>query len=232
MRTRKGKFISIGKILNRYRELIRNNKKRDSQAGFTPLEIRRQSRRQTPQGVLSLTGFTLVELLVSIGIFVVIFAAMMGTLIFGIRIQRRLLIEQQAVGELSYAIEYMSRALRLAIKEDGSFNCLPNDSSYQNPSGDPSRIRFINHLQGDDCQEFFLENNTLRYRKGIGVSEEIFDLTSPGITVTDAKFSLLGETSGDELQPRVSMILRISYPEGPSLINAETTVSQRRLDVN
>ena len=202
-------------------------------AGFTPSEIRStKGASAAARGGLFLTGFTLIELLVSISIFVVVFAAMMGTLIFGIRVQRRLLIEQQAVDELGYAIEYMSRALRLAIKEDGSFNCLPNGSNYQNPGGDVSRIRFINHLQADDCQEFFLENNTLRYRKGIGASEQIFDLTSPGLTVTDARFSLLGETGGDELQPRVSMILRISYPEGPSLINTETTVSQRRLDVN
>ncbi len=182
--------------------------------------------------VSSKKGFTLVELLVSIGIFIVIFVVMMGTLVFGIRIQRRLLIEQQAVDELSYAIEYMSRALRLAIREDGSFNCLSNGYSYQNPGGNVSKIRFINHLQGDDCQEFFLENNVLRHRKGIGASEQIFDLTSPGLTVTDTKFSLLGETSGDGLQPRASIILRISYPEGPSLINVETTVSQRRLDVD
>ncbi len=39
MRTRKGKFISIGEILSRYKELIRNNKKRDSQAGFTLIEL-------------------------------------------------------------------------------------------------------------------------------------------------------------------------------------------------
>lgn len=179
-----------------------------------------------------LTGFSLIELLVSIGIFIVIFQGMMGILVFSIRAQRRLLIEQQAVNELSYAIEYMSRALRLAVKEDGSFNCLPDDSSYQNPGGNISRIRFINHLQGDDCQEFFLENNTLRYRKGIGAGGQTFDLTSPELTVTDLRFSLSGETSIDSLQPRVSMILRISHPALPSLINVETSVSQRRLDVN
>ena len=182
--------------------------------------------------VSSKKGFTLIELLVSISIFTVIFGAMAGILIFNIRVQREMLIELEALDEINFAIEYMSRALRLAVKEDGSFNCLTNDFSYQSPGGDSSKIRFINYLQGSDCQEFFLENDILWYKKGIGVSEQTFALTSPGLIIDDLIFNLLGAVAGDGLQPRATMILRASHAKIRSPFDIQTTVSQRKLDVD
>lgn len=176
-------------------------------------------------------GFSLIELLVTISIFIVIFGAITGVLVFNIRIQRKMLIELEALDELNFAIEYMSRALRLAIKEDGTFGCLDEGFTYQSPGGD-SRIRFINHLQGDDCQEFFLENNVLRYRKGIGASEQVFALTSPDLLIDNLKFNLLGAGDEDNFQPRATMILRASHAKIRSPFDIQTTVSQRKLDVD
>ena len=45
---------------------------RKNGAGFTPLEVRRRGRLPMPQGIGLLTGFSLIELMIAISIFVVI----------------------------------------------------------------------------------------------------------------------------------------------------------------
>lgn len=177
--------------------------------------------------LIMVKGFTLIELLVGITIFSLIIGAIIGILVSGIELQRRSLLFQEALNQLSFAIEYMNRALRMARKDDGTFNCLSSGLNYENPAG-VSTIRFINHLQGDDCQEFFLEGNTLKYKKGIGGSEEIFALTGPNIEVSQLKFLLSGESEEDNFQPRVTILLKV---ESPLKIELQTTVSQRNLDV-
>lgn len=180
-------------------------------------------------------GFSLVELLVSMGIFLVIIEGVMGVLVYGIRLQRRLLIEQEVAGELSYALEYMSRALRMAIRDDdGNLGCLPANYSYDNTEGDPTVVRFVNHLQGDDCQEFFLEDNILKYKIDVGGANEVFGLTPlpPRVAIQNVEFWLLGEQKGDNLQARVTIAISATS-SGLSLpINLQTTVSQRQLDAD
>lgn len=215
-------------------EALMVNIKSKSKKGFTPLEIRpaKGALAATRDG-LFLTGFSLTELLVSMGIFILVFEVIIGILIFNIQMQRRLLIEQEMVSELSFTLEYISRALRLAIKEDGSFNCLPMNANYSYFGAGSSGIQFINHLQGDDCQRFFLEDGILKYSKGVGsAGGKTFPLTSPGFVITALKFQLLGQTSGDNFQPRATIVLRAAHSELPMPIILQTTVSQRRLDVN
>jgi len=169
-------------------------------------------------------SFTLIELLVGITIFSLLSGAVIGILISGIKFQRHYLKRQQALDQLSFAIEYMGRALRMARKDDGSFGCLPAGWNYSNPSGEGS-IKFINHLQDDECQEFFLQEGVLKYKKG---AQEPLPLTSPNLQIEELKFQLLGQSGADLLQPRVTIFLRLS---SPSKIELQTTVSQRNLDM-
>ncbi len=174
-------------------------------------------------------GFTLIELLVGMTIFCLFLGATVGVLIFAIRIQRRFLLQQNVLGQLNFNIEYMNRALRMAIRdEDGG--CISESRSYENINGDSS-ISFINHLQGDDCQEFFLENNILKYRKGINTQEETFDLTSPKVEIIDLDFSIIGGSGEDNIQPRVTIKIKGNVHGLDLPILLQTTVSQRNLDI-
>lgn len=177
-------------------------------------------------------GFTLVELMVGMTIFTLILAAVIGILISGIKIQRLILSQQQALDQLSFAIEYMSRALRMAKREDGTFACLSNDLSYQNPnSPNISSVRFINHLQGDDCQEFSLggpQGNQIKYSIKINQVREDLYLTSSGLTIQALSFKLQGESKSDTIQPRITIFLNIT---SPLILRLQTTISQRNLDI-
>jgi len=169
-------------------------------------------------------------LMVGISLFITILGTMLGILIFEIRLQRKTLLEQETLDQLSFAAEYMGRSLRMAAKdEEGS--CLgPTSPNYENPGGDPSIIRFLNHLQDDDCQEFFLDGTVLKYRKGIGASEEIFNLSPPKLGIQTLQFILSGGPPDDNLQPRVTISLETISEELPYPISFQTTISQRNLD--
>jgi len=174
-------------------------------------------------------GFTLVELMVGMTIFTLILAAVIGILISGIKAQRLILRQQQALDQLSFAIEYMSRSLRMAKREDGTFPCLSNDLSYQNPnSPNISSVRFINHLQEDDCQEFSLEGNRIKYSIKINQGREDLYLTSSELTIQALSFKLQGESKSDTYQPRITIFLNIT---SPLILRLQTTISQRNLDI-
>ena len=179
----------------------------------------------------------MVEMLVAITIFLMLIGIISQIFISALRQQRKSLVSQQLLDQTSYVMEYMSRALRMAKKEisDGcllqgglNYEATRFDSDTQTYSG----IKFINHLQGDDCQEFFLENGQLKYwKKSAG---ETLPLTSSKFEITSLKFFLTGALQSDKLQPRATIFLSIKergaskdFPE----IKIQTTVSQRTLDV-
>lgn len=172
-------------------------------------------------------GFTLVELLVGMTIFALILGSIAGIFIAGVKLQRKSFAEQEVLNQLSFALEYMSRALRMAPRDE-SGNCLNSGYSYQNPGGNPFAVKFINHLQQDECQQFFLENGILKYQKGNNPS---LALTSPKVTVKELNFYLSGEQAGDGLQPQVTISLKAEAFGSAYPIQLQTTVSQRNLDL-
>lgn len=177
-------------------------------------------------------GFTLLELLVGLVIFTIFISSAMGIFISVLRYQREVLAKQELLNQTSYAIEYMSRALRMA-KKDVTGYCITFNKNYE-PTKGGKGIKFINHMQSDECQEFFLEDGQLKHWKETGIDGEvILDLTAVKFKVTKLKFEAFGESSSDELQPRVTILLEAQSGEGKEAqeIRVQTTVSQRNLDV-
>lgn len=185
----------------------------------------------------SLRAFTLIEMLVSIAIFSILIGAVSGIFISGIRQQRITLITQTLLDQTSYALEYMSRALRMARKELSTpAICLTTQGrgfNYEVHDGG-MRIRFINTLERNDCQEFFLEGGRLKYRKKIGLAEETFYLTSHKLKIDSLIFNLVGASQEDDLQPRVTISLKIGVRKTPEIfpkVKIQTAISQRTLDI-
>ena len=169
-------------------------------------------------------GFTLVELMVSITIFSLIVGATAGIFISSSRTQRQALISREALDNLSYTLEYMSRSLRMANKDlDGG--CLGVGYNYLSTHNGHG-IKFLNY--NNECQEFFLDTSDKRLKESKNGAAPL-PLTSEGLTIKSCNFSLSGERQDDNLQPRVTIALGIEI-EGFKT-NIQTTVSQRNLDV-
>jgi prepilin-type N-terminal cleavage/methylation domain-containing protein len=195
-------------------------------------------------------GFTLIEMLVAIGVFVFVLGATSYAFIVSSRNQKTVLAQQFLLDQSNYAIEYMSRALRMAKKE---LNCLdPSDkrtcrpyqenppycleeagygSNYEITRGGMG-IKFINPMKNYACQEFFLEDGVLK-EKITKPQERVQELPllSKMIKINRLTFMVLGVSQDDLLQPKVVLVMELEVPKEKIKMNIETTISQRDLDI-
>lgn len=160
-------------------------------------------------------AFTLIELLIAISIFILILASALGFLISSLRVQRKVLSSQELLGQVSFALDYMSRKITMARKE---FNCAKivdkstcsknNLTSYCLEAGygcnyeltrNNKGIKFINYK--GVCQEFFWENGRLKkgecyLAEGSCRSDGAWEfsfLTSDKINISDFNIELVGK---------------------------------------
>ena len=91
-------------------------------------------------------GYTLIEVLVSVAIFSIIIAGPTGLFVLSLRNQNMSLALGETIDNTSHAVEYISRALRMARK-DRAGECITLNYNYENPSADTSKIRFL-YYQG------------------------------------------------------------------------------------
>jgi len=112
-------------------------------------------------------GFTLIEMIVVMAVFMLVIGAAVTIFISIVREQRKILSEQELINQTSYVIEYMSKALRMA-EADESGECLTEGGEdhggwiYMLTKPDPSTgfyrgIVFKNASNNSICQEFFLD---------------------------------------------------------------------------
>jgi len=176
-------------------------------------------------------GFTIIELVVGATIFLLLLGGGLGVLVYSLRVQRKLLQKQQALGEIGlFDMEYMSRALRMAKKQSMGGSCLEENVTYENSSGDISAIKFINHMQDDACQEFFLDEGGLMYDMHAedGNRDDAFRLTSPKVDISRLQFHIQQEI---EKQTRVTIVIEFTGEGLSDALTLQTTVSQRNLNV-
>ena len=159
-------------------------------------------------------------------IFSIIIGAALGVFSSTLKNQRNILARQQVLGEMSYALEYMSRSMRMAKKDDlDGVHCLVADKANYEITPELG-IQFRNY--NNVCQKFFLEDEQLKEDKA-GV---ILALTSDSIRVTKFSINLSGEQQppSDNLQPAATILLEITNSDN-TIIQFQTTLSQRDLDV-
>lgn len=180
-------------------------------------------------------GFTAIELVVGASIFLLVFGGGAGSLIYTLRVQKKILKVQASSSEMDYAIEFMGRALRFAVKErreEVENRCISRNYFYD---VEEHEVIFINHLQEDSCQRFWLEDETIWYNNGYNN----FPLTSPHTVVNDLRFQDWGQGGVETIpgigevtnQPRITILIKAT-PEGyTEPIYLQTTVTPRFLNV-
>ncbi len=176
-------------------------------------------------------GFTLVEMIIAIFIFSIVFGAASGLFVSAIKNQSRTLANQQLLDQTSYTIEYIGRAIRMA-KKDIEGSCISAKLNYATTTSGEGGIKFKNYL--DQCQEFFRDCGggvcKLRENKNGTVS----DLTSPNLYVESFNVGHSDSWGQDDnLQPRVTLFseIRKAGAGNQPKIKIQTTISQRQLDI-
>jgi len=200
-------------------------------------------------------GFTLIELIVVVAVLLTILGTAIGIFISIVQHQRIILAEQELLNQISYVLEYTSKALRMAGK-DLTGDCLKDDFGTMYPgynylltrpvNGVYTGIKFINRSNNNACQEFYLDNTD----PGNSVLKEIKNgLPATGVALTSDKFMInsirfgingdnglttgtIGAAGDNGIQPRVTIYLDIQVKGDDGQVKKiQTTVSQRNLNV-
>lgn len=174
-------------------------------------------------------GLTLIEVLVTSLIFSIVIGAATGIFVSAIKLQRYNLAHQQLLSQVSYAMEYMDRAIRMAVRDDGL--CGFAGQNYRVSDGN-RKIEFKNY-QGN-CQEFYLDTSVDPNQLAASRAPDFSDipLTSNNFDLSSLQFSVSGDSPGDNIQPMITvfMDIRANGPGQQPRIKIQTTISQRNLD--
>ena len=170
-------------------------------------------------------GFTLIELMTALSIFIVILTISMSSILGVFDANRKSRSLKTVLNNLNLAVETMSKEMRFGK----NYHCgLGTVTSPQNcPSGDT----LVSFLSSSGIQ--------ITYRLNAGSSEKqtgsrgYMAITAPEIVIDDLVFYTIGAGTSDSLQPKVLMKLQSHAGTGKSQTNftLQTLVSQRTLDI-
>ncbi|KND50365.1 MAG: putative Type IV pilus pilin [Parcubacteria bacterium C7867-007] len=175
-------------------------------------------------------GFSLIELVVSVGLFAVVMLLSTGAYLSLISLDRKARATNDLVTNLSFAIDTMERSLRTGSE----FTCGGEDvggSTSDCLSGRES-ISFVNE-----------QNQTITYKQIETTLQQCTglvcdSLTDPRITIEDVRFFVRGTgTTGPAAtqQPWVTFSIKGTITpdstNGPITFTIQSTASQRKIDL-
>lgn len=172
-------------------------------------------------------GFTLVEVIVAVGIFSLVMLVAMGAVLSIVGANKKAQSLHNVINNFNLAVESMVRDMRTGYEyvcggDSDSCNGASTfafKSTQSSPTGVPQNI--IYRHEGDSIT------------KQVGAGGDSVELTSEEVKVNRLEFYMSGGTAGDLKQPLVLVII-----EGESTINGDvsrfnlqTLVSQRQIDI-
>ncbi len=175
-------------------------------------------------------GFTLIEILISVGIFAVLVTVALGSIASIFDANRKSQSLKAIITNLNFAVEVMAREIRFGE----NYHC-GEDGDIEEPQNCSSGSDFISFLSAEGIQiAYTVEDSQLKKSEDGG--ETFLGVTAPDITIEHLKFFVLGAgqvLENEFLQPKVIILLRGyagSKPTTQSTFILETSISQRVLD--
>lgn len=179
----------------------------------------------------SRSGFSLIELIVAVGVFSIVATITTSTLLILTKAERKAVNVQISHDNLRYALETMAKEIRTgsdyALCNPPDKNCFKFVKKDTDP---PTVIKYkLSDVLGE-CGE--TSGSVACITKAVeNESGFIFHpVTAPEIDVYKLDFYLSGGAAGNETQPRVTIVVRAETPGGisplSSVLDIQTTVSQ------
>ncbi len=178
-------------------------------------------------------GFTLIEVIISISIFIIIVTVSMGAIASIFDANRKSQSLKAIMTNLNFALEIMAREMRFGT----NYHCKEDGNIYQ-PQNCTEGGNFVSFLSSEGQQIVYrLNSSTNQLEKSINGGSSYVGITAPEITIQSLKFFVLGATvevsPASPLQPKAIILIRGfagTKTTSQSLFTLETTVSQRVLD--
>ncbi len=174
-------------------------------------------------------GFTLIEIMVSLSVFIIIMTVSLGSILSILNSSEKSQTKKTAMDNLNFALESMSRTIRFGT----NFYC-GTTASNPPPANDcaAGATSFSVRDSNGNLIVYSLSGGRIMKAVNNGTANAV---TSNEVSITRLAFYVFGSSGWPDInQPRV--ILSLSGTVGSktatqSTFNLETTVSQRKLDI-
>jgi prepilin-type N-terminal cleavage/methylation domain-containing protein len=183
------------------------------------------------------SGFSLVEIMVAIGLFAVVMVVSTGSLLALVDANRKSQALHSVMTNLNVALDGMVRAIRMGTY----YHCgnvgsrtEPRDCSggdillaFEPYGGDPETV--------SDQWVYWYDAVTKRLYKSEDGGTTGYAITAPEVEIEDMQFYVIGSSVGDTIQPKVVIV--IDGTAGSEKVrtrttfNIQATASQRVLDL-
>ena len=157
-------------------------------------------------------GFTIVELLIAMALFVIIISIASGAFINSLRTQRATVALVAANSNASLALEQMAREMRTG--KDFSQSAA-QEITFTNANGESATYQW-NNISG-----------AVEKKTGSGSFKRI---TADNVLVKNLNFRIFNGSLADPYPPRITVVLQVAPANIPfidSTVDLETTVSAR-----
>lgn len=174
-------------------------------------------------------GFTLIEIMVSVTIFAIVMTISMGAILTIVNANRKAQSLKSVMNNLNFAVENMTRTIKTGGKYSASLpTCNASISSNSLIVGNA----VIKGVSGNNITYSLIPSGQIQKQITLNGVSQIETVTSPEITIERLCFYVTGNGANDDLQPKVTMILKgyAGNLKNRSNFNLQTTVSQRLLD--
>lgn len=207
----------------------------------------------------STRGFTLIEMIVSLGVFAIVVTITTGALLTLVYSNQRYQNEQNVMTNLSFALDSMTREMRMGT----NYYCASAGSASGGIFGDPTDhedletdvrdcqngrgsndVHGVSFIEGGDSITgptvnrilyFYDEGEKKLYRR-VGDADPQ-PITSENIIIDHADFfvtdteQLITDGGNDKLQPTITIQVVARDSAGTASSSVQTTVTQRALDI-
>jgi type II secretory pathway pseudopilin PulG len=177
-------------------------------------------------------GYLLIELIVSIGLFLTVVGIAIGSVVSLMDSSRRLRANKDIMDNLNLTIDNMARTIRFS----DSYHC-DNSNSGTAPLNCTSganylRVQFngsYSDYGGTDILYRFNGTN-IDFSKDGGAS--YFPLNASDVSIDYGKFYVFGTSVSDSIQPYVIVVIKGHITKDPqSTFDIQTVMAQRQLDI-
>ncbi|MDA1334885.1 MAG: hypothetical protein O2794_02615 [bacterium] len=180
-------------------------------------------------------GFTLLELIVAVGVYTMVATLAVGSLLILTDAERKAFNLQTNQDNARFAIESMVREIRTGIKyslTDSECATLPLGTCFTFTNSQPHTIAYrLNPDPNISTIEKWVDlDDNGAVTPGI---DDFLPLTGSEVSVSDLEFIIGPGVKGDQFQPRLTITLTLATPgTGPlsTETHIQTSVSQLKLD--
>ena len=181
-------------------------------------------------------GFTLVELMVVVSVFTILFTISAGLFSIALKNQRYIRLHRQTLDQITYTADNIAAQLRDAKTTQWPTACIPGGINYTtNITNEGEGVRFLN--RDDLCIEIYLDQDAraLYVANAAGTQNVIF--SPKNFNIQAFKVTIMNPGTGDNGhgdngQARVTFMIKAQGPppDRPE-VTIIKTISQRNLNI-